>query len=88
MLQRMRSLIATLYSRCIIKRQTNLADHVPGCLYLNETVMATAQGPLLADGVKLCSAPPQFEHDPSQVFGCLTYHSYICYSAYFMLNHQ
>ena len=44
---------------------------MPGCVYLNETVMSATKVPPLAGGLKICSAPPQFEHDPPQVCGCL-----------------
>ena len=56
---------------CIIKRQKNLVDHVPGCLYVNETAISTTLDAALGNGVEICKAPPQFEHDPAQVFSTL-----------------
>jgi len=53
---------------CVIKRQKNLVDHVPGCLYLNETANSTTLEAPLANGVEICKAIPQFEHDPAQAW--------------------
>ena len=64
----MRSRFVFFSLRCIIKRQANLADHVPGCLYPNVTTDSATKEPHLAGDVQICDAPPQFEHDPAQVF--------------------
>ena len=64
----MRNHILLFLFSCVIKRQKNLVDHVPGCLYLNETANSTTLEAPLANGVEICKAIPQFEHDPAQVF--------------------
>eukprot|EP00794_Sanderia_malayensis_P000435 gene435-1076_t len=50
---------------CIIKRQTNLEEHRPGCKYLNiSSNLNLTKLQLLGDNV--CRSPPKFEHDPAQ----------------------
>ncbi|XP_065057852.1 NADPH oxidase 4-like isoform X2 [Rhopilema esculentum] len=50
---------------CIIKRQKNLIEHWPGCVYTNETNRASNSIP---DDKVYCRAHAQFDQDPAQAW--------------------
>ena len=59
-------IVDALFCRCIIKRQKNIKDHWPGCVYANQTLNSSTAN-VKADGKIICKGAPLFEHDPAQV---------------------